>query len=179
MDKWHLCRKVSKKLQKSEKQAVISAQELAAGPHNEIIAGNDSLWFLEKGRKKTYERGGGAKHEEYSRRKLFAILICSSTTTRHRLFATLYADRKSRFTISDIATHRRQSMGAYSIDFYCLIGHAISCRWTYFGKERSKINSNLCLGRKRRNSVLGTSLSAEKWYQDVQSGVGRNIVSHW
>ena len=63
------------------------------------VTGIYSLYFLENRGNETYQGGGGAKHEEESRRELLASLICSSTTTRNGLFSTLYADRKSWFSI--------------------------------------------------------------------------------
>ena len=57
----------------------------------------------------TYQGGGGTKHEEDSRRELFALLICSCTT-RNGIFSTLHADRKSWFSFTDSATCSRQPM---------------------------------------------------------------------
>ena len=94
------------------------------------VADNDSLQFLENRCIKTYQGGGGAKHKEDSWEEPLALLVCSSTTVRNnRLFATFHADRKSWFTISAVATRRSQSVGTHSIDSYCFIGHAFSCRW--------------------------------------------------
>ena len=50
----------------------------------------------------------------------------------------------------------RQSVGTYSIDICCFIGHAIGYRW----------ESNLNFGRKRPASVLGMCLSALRLQQD-------------
>ena len=70
-------------ISKGERQAVISAQQLAISLQSGI---------------KTYQGGGGAKHEENSWGEPLALLICSSTTSRTGLFATLHANRKISFT---------------------------------------------------------------------------------
>ena len=74
-------------------------------------------------------------------REPLALLICSSTTVWKRSFATLYADRYSWFTISDVATRRRQTVGTYSIDFYYFAGHAINYRWKYLKKRKKQQKS--------------------------------------
>ena len=86
------------------------------------------------GGNQTCQGSGGTKHEEESWGEHLALLICSCTTMRNGLFATVYADRKSWFTIPAIASRRRQSVGTISIDFHCFIGHAIGYRWKYLKK---------------------------------------------
>ena len=79
----------------SERQAAISAQQTVGDCSSKrSVARIYSLCFLENRGDKVYHGGGGAKHEEDSKRELDALLICSSTTTRNEWFATLYADRK-------------------------------------------------------------------------------------
>ena len=53
--------------------------------------------------------------------------------------------RKSWFTIADIATRRRSPTGTSSIDVYCSFGQGISCRWKFFKKKRKAPNGILKL----------------------------------
>ena len=77
---------------------------------------------------KTDQGSGGTKHEEDSTGPLLAILICSSTTIRILLFATLYADRKTDSPFQPLRTRRRQTVETEPIDFYYFTGHAIGYR---------------------------------------------------
>ena len=119
---------------------------------NEMSQATTALWFLEKnGVKRLSKKVAEQSTKRIAGGKLFALLICSSTTTRNGQFATVHADRRSWVTITDIDDPQRGNpCGAYSIDFYCSIGHAISCQWKYIKKERNQRNSNLNLGRRRR-----------------------------
>ena len=79
----------------SERQSVLSAQELAAVLRMKcrkkllpVIPGKNEVKGLTK-------EVAEQRTKKNSRRKLHALLICSSTTTKNRLFATLYADRES------------------------------------------------------------------------------------
>ena len=75
----------------SERQTVVSAR---IGDRSSKHR-NPQLVPPETRSNETYQGGGGAKHEEDSRRKLFTPLICSCSTTRNCLFSTVYANRTS------------------------------------------------------------------------------------
>ena len=88
----------------SERQAVIDAQELAAVLQNEVSQATTACDSLKKPkRKKTYKRGGRTKHKENNKRKLFALLICSSTTATLKELIHL-----SRHRDPQMATHENK-----------------------------------------------------------------------
>ena len=105
----------------SERQAVISAHELAADLRSEMPQETTACdpWkskvirlteVVEQSTKRTAGRNS---------------LHCSSVPPPPPGLdcSQRFAVTKSRFTITDIATSRRQPMGTYSIDFYCSVGH--------------------------------------------------------
>ena len=79
---------------KGERQAVISAQELAAGLQMKCHR-EQQPFFVEDEVKRLVKEVAEQSAKRTPGRNFFALLICCSTTTRNGLFATLHADRKS------------------------------------------------------------------------------------
>ena len=85
---------------------------------------------------KTHQGGGGAKHEEDSWESPShhsSVHPQTSGTDCSQPFTPTES-----FIIPAVATRRKQSVGTYSVDFHCFIGHAIRSRWKYLKKERSR-----------------------------------------
>ena len=97
------------------------------------VARNNSLWFLEKRSDKTYKRCGGAENEETSRRKLFALVICSSTTTRNGLFATFLRRWQELIHHHRHRDQQRTTHGSILWTVHPQIQHVQSCTsWSHF-----------------------------------------------
>ena len=135
---------------------------------NRNVAGIYSLHFLENRSNKVYLGGGGAKHKTDSRRGLFALLICSFTTTSNGLFSTLHAGRKSRFSFTDL---QKQILGNMFHRFLLLYQTRdfFPIKVPRAGRKQKISNSNL--GRMRQNSVSVESLVP------TRSNVGINSSS--
>ena len=88
--------------------------------------------------------------KEDSRRELQALLICSSTTIRNELFATLHVDRKQ------LLLQYRHGDPQKAIH-----GSMFRRPMTVHRKGKKQSNSNLNLGHKRQNS-LGKSRCADE-----------------
>ena len=83
-------------LQKSERQAVISAHELAAVLQSEVSQATTACDSWKKNEvKRLTKRGGRAKHDQNVRRKLYSSRTYSFSTARNKLLATFDAERKS------------------------------------------------------------------------------------
>ena len=96
-----------KETSESDVQAVKSGQERAAFLQSDVES--NSRRFLEHTKQKRLtKKGGGAKYEEDSRKKLVASLTYASSTAKNKLFATFHADRKSRCTMTCLLTRRRR-----------------------------------------------------------------------
>ena len=63
-------------------------ERTTVGDSKQKVAGIYNLCFLENRGEKTYQGGGGSKHEEHSRRELLTLLTCSSSTIGNGLFVT-------------------------------------------------------------------------------------------
>ena len=146
----------------SERQAVISAQELASSHRKWYVASNDSLWAFGKHKvtRLTKEVADGST-KRIARGN--SLLICSSTIIRNRSCATLYADKKLIHHHWHGDPHKA-NLGILFHRILLLYRTRDRLPMKVPQKAQKQRNSDLNDGRKRHYSVLGKSLSAEKWY---------------
>ena len=109
------------------------------------------MFFLGKRGNKTYQRGGGAKHEEDSWRE--PSHHSSVTTTRKMLFATLL--RRQKKLIPNYEHHDPQKATLWVAYSATALSDTRTVADESTSRGKKQKNSNLSPGSKRRNSIRG------------------------
>ena len=152
----------SQEASESEMQAVVSTT-VGDFSWKRNVAGTDSLWFLGDRSNQTYHGSGGTKHEDNWKEPSYCSSVhlpssrmeCSQPFTPPEKVDSNRCDpqnaiRREHIPSTSIAVSDTRSVTDESAP----------------KKERNRETLNLSVGRKRQNSVLGKSLSAEDWQQD-------------